>query len=701
MKKLILVYLVTFSVKLCYSQKQAQVWYFGNGIGLDFKTTPPTPLYNNQAAASEGCATIADNNGRLLFYTNGQKIISRKGVEMKNGAGLLGDISSTDNTVIIPMPGNDSIYYVFTIGAAFQQNRGLRYSIINIKQDGGYGEVTEKNSLLESNTFEKLAAVRHCNKKDVWIVVRRWNSGEYLAFKLSAAGIDVNPVISNTGFVVTGDQSNAIGSLKFSSDGKLLAAAHSYENNIVELLKFDNSTGIISNPVFIKPEGVFTGTQNFTGVYGVEFSPNGTLLYISDNLSSDDPGKLYQYNITSHDSVLISNTKQTIASASAGTIGTLQLGPDNKIYVVVPGIPFLSAINNPDIYGAGCNYIENSILFNLNNGGALQLGLPRFLQSYFNASSNPYDFTRTGNCTSANVQFLINRVNNIDSVTWSFGDGGSSKQLSPVFHQYAAPGSYTVSLIVYKTDCSGLNDTITKTIWVADNYPLLGKDTGACDFNNFEIALILPDALPLKNYLWNTGSTAKTTSVSGPGKYWVEVEQQGCVMSDTINVAVLPKPAIKASEDTVVCATTGVVLSTVNTNVSSWLWSTGEVTPSIKIFKPGIYTVVASGNNCFASDTVQVFWGDCPFFIPNAFSPNDDGINDRFGVLNTFSLQNFSLKLYDRYGHIVFSTQNVTEKWDGKLNGKKMPSGTYTWQIVYINGLGYTKWLKGSVLLIH
>ncbi len=98
--------------------------------------------------APEGCATISDHNGKLLFYTNGQRITSRRHTLMKNGDNILGDLSSTDNAIAVPAPDNDSIYYLFTIGAAYRPNKGFRYSVINMKRDDGFGEVVDKNVLL-------------------------------------------------------------------------------------------------------------------------------------------------------------------------------------------------------------------------------------------------------------------------------------------------------------------------------------------------------------------------------------------------------------------------------------------------------------------------------------------------------------------------------------------------------------------------
>ena len=97
---------------------------------------------------------------------------------MQNGTGLFGDPSSTQSGVIIPQPGNDSIYYVFTIDME-GGNKGLCYSVVNINHYGGLGEVIIKNVSVLTSANEKLTAVRHLNKTDIWVITRQFNSDKY------------------------------------------------------------------------------------------------------------------------------------------------------------------------------------------------------------------------------------------------------------------------------------------------------------------------------------------------------------------------------------------------------------------------------------------------------------------------------------------------------------------------------------------
>jgi len=442
LKKNILTFLLASLSVFAFAQKQTYNWYFGNRVGLNFNQSPPLPLYDATINSLEGSAAMSDNNGKLLFYTNGKYVQNRKHLTMPNGTGLLGDLSSTDNAVIVPMPGNDSMYYLFAIGAAVIDPSVFSYNIIDMKADGGFGDVVVKNTIIEDDVMEKLAAIRHCNKRDVWIVIQKWKTDKYYSYLLTAAGLNPVPVISSTGTVITGQANNAMGTLKFSSKGNKLVACHAFDNDAVQLMDFDNTTGIITNPIVFKPNAL---PNNATGTYGAEFSPDGKLLYVSTNISPSQPCNLYQFDITSNNSATILATKQIISQTTPLYAGALQLGPDQKIYMARFNGNTLSVIDNPNVYGSGCNFILNKINFAGNND--IQFGLGTFLQSYFDSTSNPYDFSRTGDCLDLTVSFTINRLNGIDSVKWDFGDAQQSQVLQPT-HTYAAPGFYDVNLIV-------------------------------------------------------------------------------------------------------------------------------------------------------------------------------------------------------------------------------------------------------------
>lgn len=172
------------------AQKEADNWYFGIRAGLSFASGSPVALTNGQTNTIEGVATISNRNGQLLFYTDGITVWNKNHQVMQNGTGLKGHPSSTQSGVIVPQPGNDTMYFVFTTGAGGQG--GLRYSVVNMNLDSGRGAVTQKNNLLLDPSCEKITAVRHCNNKDVWVLGRQWKSDLYHAWLVTRNGLIPN-----------------------------------------------------------------------------------------------------------------------------------------------------------------------------------------------------------------------------------------------------------------------------------------------------------------------------------------------------------------------------------------------------------------------------------------------------------------------------------------------------------------------------
>ena len=111
-------------VPLTHAQKQGNIWMFGQGGGLDFNSGSPVSISGSQIfgnptetgdyAYSEGCSSIADSSGSLLFYSNGEKVWNKNNAIMPNGNAIMGFYSSTSAALIIPMPSSDSLYYLFT-----------------------------------------------------------------------------------------------------------------------------------------------------------------------------------------------------------------------------------------------------------------------------------------------------------------------------------------------------------------------------------------------------------------------------------------------------------------------------------------------------------------------------------------------------------------------------------------------------------
>lgn len=370
------VYLLLFCWSLsalAYAQKNADIWYFGKKSGVDFRENPPKALLDGVIDTEEGVATICDNAGKLLFYTDGIRVYNANHSIMPNGTNLKGHPSSTQSGVVVPKIGSPTQFYLFSVPAT-ADTVGLRYSIVDMSLQEGLGDVlpTAKNVFLHKPITEKLTAVKHRNGKHIWVIAHEWNSNKFLAYLITEKGIETTPIISQVGSVHEGGSLNTQGYMKTNPDGTNLALALE-DSQVVELFDFDSATGKVSNPLRIdlptKPAKSYP--------YGVEFSPNGSLLYVS----AAGTGKVYQYNLQTSPADSIPSTGIEVGASELGRwIGALQLASNGKIYFPLYESNFLGVINEPNVLGKDCKYQNNAVAL---LGGKALLGLPTFIQSYF------------------------------------------------------------------------------------------------------------------------------------------------------------------------------------------------------------------------------------------------------------------------------------------------------------------------------
>jgi len=435
---------VLSQTKYSYGQNSNKKWYFGTAA-VDFISGSPVATTNSAMSPSEGCSSIADAAGNMLFYTDGRNVYNANNVIMPNGSGLLAASSSTQGALIVQHPGNVNQYYIFTVGdltsGAPATCMCFSYSIVDMTLQGGLGDLTAtKNVLLLNNTTEKLAAIKAANGVDVWIIVHQYNSSNFYAYLLTSSGTIFPPVISTGSPYTTSD--DYIGQLKCSPACDKIAAAL-YTSCRVEICDFDNATGIISNSI-LSPV-VSTGSD----LYGLEFSPDGSKLYVSSQTTffGGNNGYIYQYNLNAGSSAAIFASKTIVSFYNTDYLAAMQLAPDNKIYITQNSLGYLHAINDPNALGLSCNYQDSSV--NL-NGKTGKYGMPAFVTICYNSTPLPiellsftgktYDNENILYWTTAselnNDYFTIEKgidANSFESIGTIDGEGNSTQIVSYSF----------------------------------------------------------------------------------------------------------------------------------------------------------------------------------------------------------------------------------------------------------------------------
>jgi gliding motility-associated-like protein len=350
---------------------RANIWYFGNGAGLDFSSGSPVAITNGALHTNEGCASMCDLNGNLLMYTDGDTIWDRNHNPMPNGTGLMGCSlgSSIQAGLIMPQPLNSNLYYVFTTDCGENNGlNGLRYSVVDMSLNGGLGDIisTQKNVLLMYPVDECLTGIQVCDTVS-WILTHMANSTSYYCYKLTNYTLNSTPIINQTGQSFILNSSCA----KFSSSGRWLALSYGGINPFIELYAFDINTGTLSNLKNLTANG---------GETNIEFSPNENYLYVASN-----GNLIHRFDISSNNEVIINSTYTLLLDSNDNSsFFTIQNSLDGKSYVAALDHDSISVINYPNtsIITSNLSYLSIPL-----NGKLSKLGLPNFSTNYF--SENP------------------------------------------------------------------------------------------------------------------------------------------------------------------------------------------------------------------------------------------------------------------------------------------------------------------------
>lgn len=585
-----------------FAQKETNIWYYGNKCGLDFSTSPPTVLSNNILNSFEGSSSISDASGNLLFYTDGQTIVSKQHTVMANGSGLMGHHSTTQAAMIVKQPGNSSIYYVFTLDAQGQPN-GLQYSIVDMSLAAGMGSVTVKNVPLLTPCTEQLSAVRHCNGIDVWIMSHEFNSDKFVAFLLSSSGVSA-PVISPIGPLHGG---TAQGTLKFSPQGNKLGEVRFNANpGVVAIYDFDNITGVVSNSLLL--------ASSIGNTYGCEFSPDGTKFYCGAYTTGTIfTTGIYQWDLCAGTNSAIVNSQVAVGTPTHSP-GQLQTGPDGKIYVRLWSQPSMGCINFPNIAGAACNYVNGALAITSGTPGT---GLPNFVNSYFKPLPSAFTHTNNGCMTFSFTASSFPSPScpaaapGYTSYTWSFGDpstgsADTSTLLNPV-HQFSSMGTYTVKLWYNSSSCSA--DTLYQEIGVGA-FSSITSATASC--NGLGSANVNLQGGGSYTYLWvpSGHTTANATNLS-PGIHTVVISSNmpgGCSSSHTVNVNPIMVTGTPATTISCSGSTAEIVMSN-GSGSYNYQWLPGfQNTQTISGPLNGMYTVTVNDllNGCSISRTLHI-----------------------------------------------------------------------------------------------
>ncbi len=348
---------------------------------------------------------------------------------------------------------------------------------------------------------------------------------------------------------------------------------------------------------------------------------------------------------------------------------------------------------------------------------------------------------------------LASTFQSADSFLWSSGETSSSIEINEV-GQYVVDvviegcSSREVFNVVEMSDpdpvmvlfCEGESVTLTPTVLGADSYVWSTGATSATitldtpgeyfvdivndgcatrevfniskednpdpvqvEFCQGESAILTSSFLTANSYVWSTGSDQGSIEITSPGQYSVQAQLGSCLKTEIFNVLQVGLPIINIISENEICTGEQIQLDAFQEN-AAYIWQDGSTESSFVVEEPGTYSVRVTLNGCSSEQRIEVFPGECEAILrmPNAFTPNGDGKNDLFIPIESIGTAIMSTRIFNRWGHEIFSTQNLNIEWNGNFsNGEPAPETTYYWSIRYAAIGGRIQSQKGTVNLIR
>ena len=708
--------------------KFMNAWFFGNGAGILFNGSADNPKDTTGGLfVPEGVAKMTDPTNSLIFYTDGVHVFDRNKNPIQFAADttkkLNGDFSNTQGVTIIPKTtckGCQAEYYIFTLSKNAKGENQLFYSIVDMKLNKGKGGLSVINQLVSSVPSTSRIIASEGGQGFYWLITQDANSNVTRTYKISNNGISA-PIVSPGGSVVSTAAGNG-STTKISIDNSRMAISiPGPPKNKIDLFDFDPTTG---KPLYTY--SIDLGISPPT-VYGVEFSPNKEVLYVS--LKGDGASiqsQILQFDLTSKDSTKTANSK-SLVYASKEIIGALQIDPvfNTVIYISIDGSNTLAKITSPngllnstDTTKPKAVFTRNAVTFS-NPKTTSRLGLPPSIPSPPDPSSPP---TITQTCNGIIFKHTVDKklcdpIEN-ERIDWKI----YQTDLSPFPDRSGVMVPKDLKKLIYSFTGAEMFFEFKNS----DTYVITAAISNACvknyllDAQEFKLDVLAPFDLPSEFnricktdakialdktpsspnlvYQWSNGDKTPIAVMKNPGgeiSLLLSDSKTKCSLTKKTKVNFLTNEYVIPQKDFSICMDRPVPF-TIQLNggtkdlTFSWAGPLGAIssTNAIKVANSGNYAVKLTDKEGCKIETVIKVADKCdPLIIaPSIFTPNGDQKNDYFSPMaqNPARAKIVGVQIYNRWGELLFSKSDVADiQWDGKYNGVLVPQDSYVWVVQY------------------
>lgn len=621
-------------------------WFFGE-VGINHNQSPTqlinTPQFKNaifdkpQLRAGEEMIPVSHHiTGALRFIVTRNQVFDKNYQAMPNGGFVPNnDVLPTTRTIaVIPIIDEYDKYYL--IRTSIVDSLVLTYSIIDMSLNNGLGDIVEdsKNTIITKGYEMELLSVIPGNNCDIWLLtmVFEKENFSFRVYNITRDGINTNPVISNFSsdtrrelfwdFELSPNRSTiAYNNLKYYANGVYDPV------NYIHFLNFnvDNGSVTTSHMPSIKMP------QISSDIHGT-FSPDNNFYLSYAHVISGDSAVIFKYDLREY----TNNYRPT----------KLNYAPFNYIpynqsrHIVYERPVFLFKHYGKDLY------------FPVNTSIEVVPPMP----------------------PAPDVYNVLRQVSGIGK----FSPQNGLFTWDEAFVSFSAP---TPDNSIYNTSIP-----VTYAYQPIDTIPQVAEDSVLCleqDQGFPKIDMRAKEGF--EGYIWNDGTKGPEKSITEPGKYWV-IYDGGCGIRVDTFIYKIRTPDKVLPLDTLICEQRFPFTIIPRANATEYLWEDMSTNAKRDIYHPGDYKLTYVLYGCILEDSITITSQFCPcdIFVPNAFSPNNDGLNDYFKPsigLGCVPLE-YSFKIFNRNGQVVYVSFNEFDKgWDGTIKGKPAGIDTYFYEI--------------------
>jgi gliding motility-associated-like protein len=681
---------------------QANNWHFGSQISVKFVEGQPTLDPPSAIEGFEGVASLSDTLGNLLFYTNGGG--RPPGTSGQNGGAIWnrnhevmydmrgeegGGFSARQSAIAMPAPGNaPNLYYLFTmeetefdVGGSVPgqpSGRGLSYFIIDMSLNDGLGGVTLADQRIFTPSFEGLDATPMMGQAGYWIVCQTTTEEGQFNFvitPLTSSGVGTPVIISVPNPVG--------GKVKFSPDGTLL-----FNNGFI--YEFDPATGQVG--------ATLTNLPDISDV-AVTFTPDSRYLYTTEG--SFVLGEIIvRYDMEDFTKIDVARLEED-ADVTVLQAGPFQIGPNGNIYFLEQnlgatpryGLSEIICVSSP-------SPSVNRLVLDLtetNGDNFASFSPPQFVDAIFKrpvvVDTLVLDTVLVDLCPNTPLTLRPREAGT--EFLWS--DGSSADSLTATI-----PGTYCVTVTggcQPTVDCQRVEE-LSLGFRILDevdrgcegDFVLLRfAGTNRYDSIRWEVGLPgNPDPIIFTTDTIEAPLASPSINVTLTG-----FARCGAVVSASVLDFIAPRFSAALTVDGPtddVCAGDDVQLAVLNQGreaLASIRWFDGSMEDILdaNLLPEEEYFVDVIGE---CGDSVRLFADftfteecDCEDEIPEIFSPNRDGTNDFFQLYSNCTPTDFTLLVFNRWGQVVFESNDPGRAWDGAKNGIPQESGVYLYRMAF------------------